>query len=223
MTPSIHNKLQQIAERREEIAALLAEPSIQNDPGRIRDLGRELAQIQPIADCYQQYCSLEQALHNAQEMLTDPELLDLAQHEIAAIHKQREHLEPELERLLIPPDPDDRRNIYLEIRAGTGGAKAALFAGDLHRAYLRYAELQGWQVEVLNESQGEHGGYKEIISRVLGQGVYARLKFESDPSSAKGTNYRGLRTNSDFRLHSSYFARDRRNRFYSYQSWRSAR
>lgn len=179
MTPTIHNKLQRLAERREEITAILADHNTQSDPARLRDLGRELAQILPVAGCYQQYCALEAARCNVVNMLQDPELLELAQLELADIRQQQAVLEPELERLLIPPDPDDKRNIYLEIRAGTGGAEAALFVGDLHRAYLRYAETQGWQVEALSESHGEYGGYKEIISRVLGQGVYARLKFES--------------------------------------------
>ncbi|KOR29685.1 peptide chain release factor 1 [Achromatium sp. WMS2] len=179
MTPSIRTKLQRIVERQEDITALLADPTIQNNSVKLKELGQELSQIQPIADCYRQYCILEQNIKNTQDILDDPELSELARSEIAEIQQQQRLLEPELERLLVPPDPDDKRNIYLEIRAGTGGAEAALFAGDLHRAYLRYAETQGWQVELLTESLGEHGGYKEIISRIIGQGVYARLKFES--------------------------------------------
>jgi peptide chain release factor 1 len=179
MTPSIRSKLEQIIERYQDINALLADPDIQNDSKRIRDLGKELAQIQPVAECYCQYCILEKNLNHAQEMLSDPELIELAQHEIIQLRDQQNMLEPQIERLLIPPDPDDKRNIYLEIRAGTGGAEAAIFAGDLHRAYLRYAETRGWQVEIISDNSGEYGGFKEIISRVIGQGVYARLKFES--------------------------------------------
>jgi len=179
MNPSIHGKLERIAERCEEITALLADPQIQGDSGRFRALGQEFAQIEPVTDCFRRYCALEEDTREAEEMLADPELAELARDELARIRSRREALEPQLEQLLIPPDPDDRRNIYLEIRAGTGGAEAALFAGDLHRLYLRYAELQGWRVETLSESQGEHGGYKEIICRISGQGVYARLKFES--------------------------------------------
>lgn len=179
MTPSIRNKLEQLSERREEITALLSDPKLQNDTGRFRALGQELAQIEPIATCFHHYCALEQSLRNAQEMLADPELAEIAHDELTSIQQQIEQLKPQLERLLIPPDPDDQRNIYLEVRAGTGGAEAALFAGDLHRMYLRYAELQGWRVEIVSESHGEHGGYKEVISRILGSGVYARLKFES--------------------------------------------
>jgi peptide chain release factor 1 len=179
VNPSIYGKLERIAERCEEITARLADPEIQNDQEQFRALGRELAQIEPVTACFRQYCVLETELQNAEAMLADPELAELARDEWARVRQQRGELEPQLERLLIPPDPDDRRNIYLEIRAGTGGAEAALFAGDLHRLYLRYAELQGWQVETINESLGEYGGYKEVICRISGQGVYARLKFES--------------------------------------------
>lgn len=179
MTPSIRHKLDTITERHEDVMALLADPNTQNDSVKLRDLGKELSQIQPVADCYRRYCALEQEFRNAQDMLYDPELVELAQQELTTIRAEQSQLEPQLERLLIPPDPDDRRNIYLEIRAGTGGAEAALFAGDLHRAYVRYAELRGWQVEVISDSPGEYGGYKEIISRIIGQAVYARLKFES--------------------------------------------
>jgi peptide chain release factor 1 len=179
MNPSIRGKLERIAERYDEISALLADPQTQNDPGQLRALGREHAQIEQLVDCFQRYRTLEEALQEAQEMLGDAELAELARDELAGIRRRRDELEPQLERLLIPPDPDDRHNIYLEIRAGTGGAEAALFAGDLLRLYLRYAELQGWRLETLSESPGEHGGYKEIICRISGQGVYARLKFES--------------------------------------------
>lgn len=179
MTPSIRRKLEQIMERHEDINALLADPEVQNDPGKIKNLGKELSQIQPVAACYRQYCTVETSISNTQEMLSDRELAELAQYEITTLLNQRNVLEPQLERLLIPPDPDDRLNIYLEIRAGTGGAEAAIFAGDLHRAYLRYAEARKWQVEIISDNPGEYGGYKEIISRVIGQGVYARLKFES--------------------------------------------
>lgn len=179
MNPSIRGKLERLAERCEELTALLADPQTQSDPGQFRALGRELAQIEPVVECFQHYRTLEVDQQGAQEMLADPELAELAQDELVRIRHQRDELEPQLERLLIPPDPDDRHNIYLEIRAGTGGAEAALFAGDLHRLYLRYAELQGWHVETLSESPGEHGGYKEVICCISGQGVYARLKFES--------------------------------------------
>ncbi|KOR28065.1 peptide chain release factor 1, partial [Achromatium sp. WMS1] len=199
MNPSIRNKLEHLTERREEITALLADPEVQHDIGRFKELGQELAQIEPVADCFQQYRDLEQNLHSAQEMLTDPELSEIAQDEVNYIQQQQSKLEPQLEHLLIPPDPDDRRNIYLEVRAGTGGAEAALFAGDLHRMYLRYAELQGWQVEIISESYGEHGGYKEVISRVLGSGVYAKLKFESGTHRVQ----RIPTTESQGRIHTS--------------------
>jgi peptide chain release factor 1 len=179
MNPSIRGKLELIAERYDEISALLADPQTQSDPGQLRALGREHAQIEQLVACFHRYRALEGDLREAREMLADPELAELARDELARIQRRRDELDPQLERLLIPPDPDDRHNIYLEIRAGTGGAEAALFAGDLLRLYLRYAELQGWRVETMSESPGEHGGYKEIICRISGQGVYARLKFES--------------------------------------------
>ncbi|KOR33326.1 peptide chain release factor 1 [Achromatium sp. WMS3] len=179
MTPSIRNKLEQLLERREELMALLADPKLQTDIGRFKAFSQELAQIDPIAACFQNYRTLEQSLHDTNELLNDPELHEIAQNEITHLKQQQEQLEPQLERLLIPPDLNDKSNIYLEIRAGTGGAEAALFAGDLHRMYLRYAELQGWQVEVVSANEAEHGGYKEVISRIIGSNVYARLKFES--------------------------------------------
>jgi peptide chain release factor 1 len=114
----------------------------------------------------------------AEELLGDREMAELAREELAEASDRRESLEPELHRLLLPPDPNDQRNVFLEVRAGTGGAEAALFAGDLLRMYLRYAELQGWRVEAVSESPGEHGGYKEVVVRIAGSGVFSRLKFE---------------------------------------------
>jgi peptide chain release factor 1 len=179
MTPSIRGKLERIAERFEEITALLADPQVQADQGRFRALGQEYAQLGPVVECFLDYRSLEGAIEGARQMIADPEVGELAQEELERVRARRDALEPQLQRLLIPPDPDDQRNLYLEIRAGTGGAEAALFAGDLQRMYLRYAEQRGWRVETVTESPGEHGGYKEIVSRISGSGVYARLKFES--------------------------------------------
>ncbi len=179
MRDSIRSKLEQISERHEEITALLADPEIQSEQNRFRSLSQEYAQLEPIVACYQQYRDLEQAISGAEEMLEDPEMAELAKDELASAQQQRDALEPELQLLLLPTDPNDERNVFLEIRAGTGGAEAALFAGDLHRMYLRYAEGQRWKSEIISESQGEQGGYKEIISRISGKAVYSQLKFES--------------------------------------------
>ncbi len=179
MRSSIRGKLEQISERHEEIAALLSDPKIQSEQNKFRNLSQEYSQLEPIVACYQQYSDLEQAIRSAEEMLSDPEMAELAEDELTAAQQQRDALEPELQLLLLPTDPNDERNIFLEIRAGTGGAEAALFVGDLHRMYLRYAEGQRWQSEIISESRGDQGGYKEIISRISGKGVYSRLKFES--------------------------------------------
>lgn len=199
MNPSIRRKLERIAERFEEVTALLADPHVQNDQERFRSLGQEYAQLEPVVACFQRYRSLERAMATAEALLTDPEMADLAREELETTRDQQQALEPELERLLLPTDPHDQRNIYLEIRAGTGGAEAALFAGDLQRMYLRYAELMGWQVETVSESPGEHGGYKEIVSRVSGRGVYSRLKFESGAHRVQ----RVPETESQGRVHTS--------------------
>ncbi len=199
MKPSIHSKLEQIAERYEEITALLAEPEIQSDQNRFRSLGQEYAQLEPVVECYGRYRNLEQEIAGAREMLNDPEMAELAKEELAEAERRRAALEPELQLLLIPADPNDERNIFLEVRAGTGGAEAALFAGDLHRMYLRYAEARRWQTETISESHGEQGGYKEVVSRISGKGVYARLKFESGTHRVQ----RVPDTESQGRIHTS--------------------
>ena len=199
MKNSLRGKLDQLAERFEEITALLAVPEVQADQNRFRDLSQEYAQLEPVVECYNDYRSLEQASENAQEMLDDPEMAELAREELNEAEEQRKQLEPRLQLLLIPADPNDERNIFLEIRAGTGGAEAALFAGDLHRMYLRYAELRHWQVETISESPGEHGGYKEIVCRISGKSVYSRLKFESGAHRVQ----RVPETESQGRVHTS--------------------
>ncbi|MEJ1298058.1 MAG: peptide chain release factor 1 [Candidatus Sedimenticola sp. (ex Thyasira tokunagai)] len=199
MKPSIHGKLEQLAERFEEITALLADPQIQGEQNRFRSLSREYAQLEPVVSCYHRYQSLEEEIAGAREMLDDPEMADLAKEEIATSEEARQALEPELQLLLLPADPNDQRNIFLEIRAGTGGAEAALFTGDLLRMYLRYAEQQGWQAETISESQGDQGGYKEIISRISGRNVYSHLKFESGTHRVQ----RVPETESQGRIHTS--------------------
>jgi len=178
---SIREKLARLAERAHEVAALLGEPEVIEDPGRFRTLSQEYARLEPLAQAWSGYQDALDDLQAAQSMLEDedPEMRRLAEDEINRLQARIAELEDELQRLLIPPDPHDQANIYLEIRAGTGGDEAALFAGDLFRMYSRYAEAKGWQVEIINQSAGEHGGFKEVILRLLGRGVYARLKFES--------------------------------------------
>jgi len=199
MKPSIRSKLERITERFEEITALLADPEIQGKQNQYRGLSQEYAQLDPVVDCFGRYQSAEQAISSAREMLEDQEMAELAREELEQARQLQQNLEPQLELLLIPPDPNDQRNIFLEIRAGTGGAEAALFAGDLNRMYLRFAELQGWKVETISESPGEQGGYKEIISRVSGSGVYSRLKFESGTHRVQ----RVPDTESQGRIHTS--------------------
>jgi len=179
MLPSIRRKLEQLAERHEELEHLLASPEVLADAKRLRDISREHAHLTPLSESLRAYDEAGSALESARAMLRDPEMKDLAQDEVAALEAERESLENELNRLLIPKDARDEGNLFLEIRAGTGGDEAAIFAGDLLRMYLRYAERRRWNVEILSSSEGEHGGYKEVIARVEGQSAFSRLKYES--------------------------------------------
>ncbi|MDQ5908764.1 MAG: peptide chain release factor 1 [Pseudomonadota bacterium] len=181
MNPSMLAKLEQLAARHEEVSALLAERQIINDNDRFRALSVEYAQLEPVASGFHAYSRVLDELDSAREMAkdSDPELRALAQEELLEAEERRASQERALQLLLLPHDPHDIGNVFLEVRAGTGGDEAALFAGDLWRMYGRYAELRGWKLEILSESWGEHGGYKEVIGRIIGQGVYSRLKFES--------------------------------------------
>ena len=181
MKPSIRSKLENLSERLQEISALLSDPAAHRDQGRFRDYSKEYAQLNPVVECFRRYQATLDQVAEAEVMLRDedPDLRALAEEEIKSARRQQESLELELQTLLLPTDPHDDSNIFLEIRAGTGGDEAALFAGDLSRMYTRYAEVRGWQVEIMSVSHGEHGGYKEIILRVIGRGAYSRLKFES--------------------------------------------
>jgi peptide chain release factor 1 len=199
MNPSIRGKLERIAERFSEVVALLADSETQADQNRFRELSREYAQLEPLIACYDRYRDAERDLAAAEEMLSDPEMVSLAREEMTHASDRREQLEPEVYRLLVPPDPDDQRNVFLEVRAGTGGAEAALFAGDLLRMYLRYAELMRWQVEPVTESAGELGGYKEVVVRIIGNGVFSRLKFEPGAHRVQ----RVPETESQGRVHTS--------------------
>lgn len=201
MKPSIYNKLEGLSERLDEINALLAEPDVIQDQSRFRALSQEYAQVNPVVNTFKEYQDTLSNIEDAQQMLEedDPELKEMAEEEIASAKTKREELEQALQILMLPSDPNDEKNIFLEIRAGTGGDEAAIFAGDLFRMYSRYAEKQRWQLEVISESLGEHGGYKEIIARVEGQGAYSRLKFESGAHRVQ----RVPETESQGRIHTS--------------------
>ncbi len=179
MKQSILDKLEHLANRLIELDALLSSEDATRDMDNYRKLTREHAEISPVVGLYQSWRKAEEDMTSAQDMLSDPEMKELAQGEIESCRAGMARLEEELQVALLPKDPNDDRNLFLEIRAGTGGDESALFAGDLFRMYTRYAERQRWQVEVISASESDLGGYKEIIARVAGQGAYSRLKFES--------------------------------------------
>lgn len=181
MHPSILDRLEQLVSRFEEVTALLSDPDVIGDNNRFRDLSREYAQLEPVVSTLREFRTTEAGVTSAKAMVEedDAELRAMAEDELVALSARHEELELELQKHLLPKDPYDEHNIFLEVRAGTGGDEAAIFAGDLMRMYARYAERQGWQVEILSQSEGEHGGYKEVIARIQGQGAYSRLKFES--------------------------------------------
>jgi len=175
MKDSILNKLHMLLDRHEEIAGLLADPGVINDQNQFRELSQEYAQLEPVVNCFQQYNEASEDLEAAEEMLKDDDadVREMAQEEKKETSKNIEALELELQKLLLPKDPHDDSNIFLEIRAGTGGDEAAIFAGDLFRMYSRFAELKRWQIEIINQNLGEHGGYREIIARIIGNGAYS--------------------------------------------------
>ena len=179
MTPQLKRRLEQLLERHHEVGLLLAEPEAANDPARFRELSREYAQTQELADVFAESQKAESELAHARAMLTDSDLRELAREEIARLEQSGASLDARLQALLVPRDPLDDANLFLEVRAGTGGDEAALFAGDLLRMYLRYAERRGWRAELMSAHEGEHGGYKEAVARIEGAGAYAALKFES--------------------------------------------
>ena len=201
MNPSLVDKLEGLRERYAEVGALLAEPGVASNPARLRILAKEHAELSAIVECFVSYNAAVESIDEAREILAGPDqdLRALAQEEIDAAEIRRTGLENELKVLLLPADPADAGNVYLEIRAGTGGDEAALFAGDLLRMYLRYGEFRGWRCEIMSESTGEHGGYKEVIVRIAGRGVYSRLKFESGGHRVQ----RVPETESQGRIHTS--------------------
>ena len=201
MKPSIIAKLEHLSDRFEELSALLSDPEIIADQQQFRAFSREYAEVEPVVKAYARYCQNQENIEEATALLKDgdEEMREMAREELAAAEALQETQALELQTLLLPRDPNDSHNVFLEIRAGTGGDEAAIFSGDLFRMYSRYAEEQGWKMEVLSERQGEHGGYKEIISRVAGQDVYARLKFESGAHRVQ----RVPETESQGRIHTS--------------------
>ncbi|HTN65984.1 MAG TPA: peptide chain release factor 1 [Burkholderiaceae bacterium] len=179
MKPSMLAKLDQLTHRLEELDSLLMQPDVTASMDNYRKLTREHAELEPLVALYGSYTRAATDLQAAQEMLADPEMKEFAQDEIETTQERMAQLELDLQKMLLPKDPNDERNIFLEIRAGTGGDESALFAGDLLRMYTRFAERQRWQVEMVSESASEIGGYKEVIVRIAGAGAYSKLKFES--------------------------------------------
>ena len=201
MKESIRHKLESVRDRFEELAGLLADPEVIGDQNKFRELSKEYSRVEPIVKLFSDYESTDADMAAAREMAedSDAEIREMGEEELATLDARYEKLELELQRALIPPDPHDDSNVYLEIRAGTGGDEAAIFAGDLFRMYSKYAETMGWKVEILSAREGEHGGYKEIISRVTGSGIYAALKFESGAHRVQ----RVPATESQGRIHTS--------------------
>lgn len=201
LSPSIQAKLDGLAERHEELSVLLSDPEVVNDRARYTSFSKEYAELSPVIDSFSEYRKLVEGLGEARELAEDDdeEMRALARDDIADIETRLEALSSDLLILLLPKDPNDERNIFLEIRAGTGGDEAAIFAGDLFRMYTRFAENQKWRVGVLSERPGEHGGYREVIARIEGPAVFSQLKFESGIHRVQ----RVPETESKGRLHTS--------------------
>ena len=199
LTDNVRSKLSALSRRLEEIDRMLAAPETAADMNLFRDLSRERGEIEPIVGRLHAYERAESDLAAAQELAADPEMKAFAAEESAAATHELERIEQELRIALLPKDPNDDRNIFLEIRAGTGGDESALFAGDLLRMYLRYAEGHGWQTEIVSKNESELGGYKEVIVRIIGRGAYSKLKFESGGHRVQ----RVPATESQGRIHTS--------------------
>ena len=201
MKASLLNKLEILQDRFEELTALLGDAEVISDQTRFRAYSREYAEVEPVAVTFAQWRKLQDDLEQAQGLLkdSDPDVREMAGEEVRDTREQLQELEVQLQRMLLPKDPNDGRNVFLEIRAGTGGDEAAIFSGDLFRMYSRYAERRGWRLEILSENEGEHGGYKEIIARVEGVSVYGKLKFESGAHRVQ----RVPETESQGRIHTS--------------------
>jgi peptide chain release factor 1 len=201
MKASLLNKLDALQDRFEELTAQLGDAEVISNQPQFRSYSKEYAEVEPVIQAYRQVLKVQDDLAGAQALLkdSDPEMREMAVEEVAQAKEQLIELEANLQRMLLPRDPRDGRNVFLEVRAGTGGDEAAIFSGDLFRMYSRYAERQGWRVEILSENTGEHGGYKEVIARVEGDNVYGKLKFESGAHRVQ----RVPETESQGRIHTS--------------------
>ena len=201
LKPSLQQKLEKLTERRDEIHALLSDPHVIRDQGQFRNLSKEVAEVNPVVNCYREYLKHMDSIRETNEMLDDDDagIRQIAQEEIEQKESKVSELEEELQKLLLPRDPADNSNIFLEIRAGTGGEEAALFAADLMRMYSRYAEERGWKIEIISTALSDLEGYKEIIMRLIGTGAYSRLKFESGAHRVQ----RVPETESQGRIHTS--------------------
>lgn len=201
MKDSIKEKLSQLGERYEEVGALLGDPDVIGNQNKFREFSMEYAELEPVVKAFERYAQVQENIAEAKALMkdADDDMRQMAQEEFKENEALIEPLEIELQKLLLPKDPNDAKNVFLEIRAGTGGDEAAIFSGDLFRMYAKYAEARGWKTEIVNESHGEHGGYKEIISRIVGQGVYSQLKFESGAHRVQ----RVPETESQGRIHTS--------------------
>jgi len=201
MNQSILAKLEQLSMRLEEINALLSDQSVASDQNKFRELSIEHSQLSPVNEKYEEYLSTVDNINAAEKLLEeeDDDIKEMAEEEILSGQKALEQLELDLKKALLPKDPNDSRNIIIEIRAGTGGDEASIFSGDLYRMYTRYVEKSKWQLEILSSSIGEHGGFKEIIARISGTNVYSKLKFESGAHRVQ----RVPETESQGRVHTS--------------------
>jgi len=198
---AIRRRLERVADRRAELERMLSDPAVLGNSTRFRELSMEFARVDPVARSLERLAGHERELAAARAMAEDPDpgIAALARQEVAALERAAASEEAELERMLVPADPLDDHNVFLEVRAAAGGDEAAIFAGDLFRMYARYAERRGWSVELVSESRGEHGGYREVISRIAGRGAYAALKFESGTHRVQ----RVPATESQGRIHTS--------------------
>lgn len=201
MKESIRYKLTELAERYEELGMLLSQPDVISDQDSFRKYSQEYSELEDVVLCFSQYQQAEEDVEEAQQLLSDddPDMREMGKDEAKAAQQRMLELDEQLQILLLPKDPNDGKNVFLEIRAGTGGDEAAIFSGDLYRMYSRYAEKMGWRIELLSTNEGEHGGYKEIITRVIGANVYSQLKFESGAHRVQ----RVPETESQGRIHTS--------------------
>jgi len=201
MQASLNGKLEKLMERFEEVSGLLSDPDIIAEQKRFRSLSKEYAELEAVVKAFREYQATEQELESARALLddSDAEMREMGAEEARRAQQRLQQLDEELQRLMLPKDPRDGADVYLEIRAGTGGDEAALFAGDLFKMYARYADQRGWKVEIVSASEGEHGGFKEVIAQVAGDDVYSRLKFESGAHRVQ----RVPATESQGRIHTS--------------------